>query len=57
MTSFSPDPFETCFHPHHNEVSLSKRQKELLAFLQQPVFAFKDTATRKSESASVALCR
>lgn len=32
-----------CFHPHLNYASLSKRQEELLAFLQQPTFAFKDT--------------
>lgn len=44
LTSSSPAPLELCFHPHCNDVSLSKRQKELLAFLQQPVFAFKDTA-------------
>lgn len=32
-----------CFHSHLNYVSLSKRQEELLAFLQQPTFASKDT--------------
>lgn len=49
-TSSSPVPLEMCFHPCLNCVSLSKRQEELLAFLQQPTFAFKDTAHASLET-------
>lgn len=44
QTSSSPVPLEMCFHPHLNYASLSKTQEELLAFLQQATFAFKDRA-------------
>lgn len=50
LTSSSPVPLEMCFHPYLNCVSLSKRQEELLAFLQQPTFAFKDRAHASLET-------
>lgn len=50
LTSYFPVPLEMCFHPHLNYVSLSKRQEELLAFLQPPTFAFKDTVHASLET-------